>query len=169
MFINNLNLPDSQSDKDIFLLDNFLQKLPEVVTQLTRKLSEINSDILNEMKIQFSVPDLFKEQFSFLNEAKRKLTIRKNSSSENLYTKLTENGLTENMLILKMKILDWFWKKTDNLSFSIKNVKNSNLLRQFINLLKSLLCSLLSALGLNSDVYQECFDLLSGILEMRNK
>lgn len=169
MFIKNLDLPESQSDKDIFLLDNFLQKLPEVVTQLTEKLNEINSNIFNVMEIQFSVPDLFKEQFSFLNEAKRKLTLRKNSNLEILYTKLTENGLTENMLILKMNFLDWFKEKTDNLFFSVMSVEDTNIIKGYINLLKSLLCSLLSALGLNSDVYQECFDLLSGILEMRNK
>lgn len=169
MFIKNLDLPESQSHTDIFLLDNFLQKLPEVVRQLTENLNNINSDILNEMKIQFSVPDLFKEQFSFLNEAKRKLTLRKNSNLENLYAKLTENGLTENMLILKMNFLDWFKEKTDNLFFSVMSVEDSNIIKGFINLLKSVLCSLLSTLGLNSDVYQECFDLLSGILEMRNK
>lgn len=167
MFIKGLDIPQPSTDKDLYLLDNFLQKLPEVVTQLMDKLHEINMSIFKIMEINFSVPDLFKERFSFLNEAKRKLTIRKNSNLENLYSKLTENGLTENMLILKMKILDWFWEKTDSLLFSFKNVKNSNLLGHFINQLKSLLKSLLSALGINSDVYEECFDLLSSILEMR--
>lgn len=32
MFIKGLDIPQSPTDKDIYLLDNFLQKLPEIVT-----------------------------------------------------------------------------------------------------------------------------------------
>lgn len=166
MFIKGLQLPESPLEKDFFLLDNFLQELPAVVNQLVERLQEVNSQIFTQMEIKFSISELFKEQFEVLRTYKRNLRLELLTNVKEIYYKLTENGLTENSLNLKMNVLDWFWDRVKDLFSNLENIGNHSLFEKFINQLKSILVSLLSALGINSDIFEEAFDLLSSFLEM---
>ena len=170
MFIKNLKLPESQLEKDFFLLDNFLDKVPIIVNQLVEKIQETNSEVFERMEIKFSIPELFKSQFEFLINAKREFKIQQLTTIREIYSKLTENGLTEDSLNLKMNVLNWFWYKVEKLLPDLLNTKNHSLFEKFIYQLKSILISLSNALGINSDLFEEAFDLLLSFLEMiKNK
>lgn len=169
MFIKNLKLPESQLEKDFFLLDNFLDKVPIIVNQLVEKIQQTNSDVFERMEIKFSISELYKSQFKFLINAKREFRIQQLTNVREVYSKLTENGLTEDSLNLKMNVLDWFWYKVKDLFSKLSDKDNHSLFEKFITQLKSTLVSLLSALGINADIFEEALDLLTSFLEIIKK
>src|SRR5690606_18509787 len=100
-------------------------------------IQEINSDVFHRMEIKFSIPELFKRQFEFLRIYREKLKFEKSLNIREIYYKLTENGLTENSLNLKMNVLDWFWYKVKDLFSELLNIDNHSLFEKFITQLKS--------------------------------
>jgi Zn-dependent oligopeptidase len=167
MFYKNLDLPSSNPEVEFYLIRNFLNVTPEFLKSIAERLREMTFDLTD-----YSYLDLEKivsETFERLTLAKREFSIEVITSAKELFRKLEEHGLTGEFLIAKLKTLDWLWEKAQNLFESLMSGLNVSLFNALLNQISSILSSLMSALGLNSDVFKECIDLMLSFAVLSNR
>ena len=169
MFYKDENFSQESPKKEFFLLNNFLDKIPLVVDEIAIQLEGMSIEEIDKMKTHFSLSKIMNDTFQLIAQGKRDFKIEQITNPKEIYIKLTINGLTGDTLSAKLSLLDWLWEKAENLFTFLRDGKHITLFYQLINQLKSILSSLLNCLGINTDIYNEAFDLLMSFLEMCNQ
>lgn len=165
MFYKIENTPTDAFNRDLYLINNFLKEIPKVVDEVAENLQDMAVDEIDKMNY-FSLPDLINEHFKLLVNAQRQLKVEQVLDSKGIYIKMSDNGLTGESLSAKLQVLDWLWEKAQKLFIDLKEGEFHDLFSSLINQMKSILKSILSVLGIDSDIFEEDFDLLISVLEM---
>ena len=166
MFYKIDNIPDDEYNIDIYLSSNFLEKCPEVVKSIAYELSLMTVEVTDKMNIQ--IEEMMEKTFELLVISRRDFKLESVTNPKDLHKKLSENGLTGESLYAKLKVLDWLWEKALKLftEFTLRGGKFYHLFNALINQLKSILKSILNALGFPTDIFEEALDLLSSFLPL---
>jgi hypothetical protein len=167
MFYKSIKLPEQDIDKDFFLINNFLEKCPEIVKKITMELSMMSIEVTND-EMDLNIEKIIDSTFELLVNSKREFKIESITNPKILYKKIFENGLTSESLIAKLKILDWLWEKSQEFFNDLRGGMYYNLFHALINQIKSLLKSILNALGFPTDIFEEALDLLNSFLPICN-
>ncbi len=169
MFYKELNFIEESPSKEFYLLNNFLDKTPTLLSGFASALEEMSIKEIDEMRTHFSISIIIDETFRLIAQSSRDFKIEQINAPKELFTKLALNGLVGESLVAKLSVLDWLWKKAESLLITLRNGKNTNLFYQLLNQLKSILSSLLNCLGINVDIFNEAIDLLMSFIEMSNQ
>lgn len=166
MFYNIENQPENTLEKDFFLIDNFLKEVPNVVNKIAIEFQDMAQDEIDDMKEFINLKEIIESQFKFLLIANRDFKIEQVANPKELYKKLSDNGLAGESLYAKLQVLDWLWKRAKEKFVTLMSGLNNSLYASLINQIKSILGSILNALGINSDIYDEAMDLLFSFKEL---
>lgn len=169
MFYEELKFQEESPSKDFYLLNNYLDKIPAVLSGVASGLEEMSIREIDNMRTHFSISQIIDETFRLLAQSRRDFKIEQINTPQELYTKLSLNGLVGETLVAKLSVLDWLWKKAEPLLITLRNGENTSLFYQLMNQLKSILSSLLNCLGINVDIFSEAIDLLMSFIEMSNQ
>jgi hypothetical protein len=166
MFYKNIELPNNTLDRDAFLLLNFLKQTPAVLKKLAEDFFDMNTDFHDKENV--NIIEIVEKTFDQLKSAQRDFKIDVILTTKATFEKLEQNGLTGKSLAAKLKVLDWLWEKCKSIIINIRSGLNLDIVQTLLNHIKSILKSLLMALGISSDIYEECVDLLLSFSVMSN-
>ena len=166
MFYKLESIPEDSLQKDFFLINNFLNKLPDAVKKIAEDFHDIADDDPEIIKVYGNIKDVIVSNFGFLINAERDIKIEEVTNTKEIYTKLANNGLTGDSLYVKLQMLDWLWYKTKDNPETLKSGLNDSFYSALINIIKSILSSILNALGFPSDIFNEALVLLNSYKEM---
>ncbi len=164
MFYRDIELPQSEMERSFKLIENFLQKLPEVLKELeneTEKDGSEKSDFFDLNSISDYYKTIFNDSFEDIFSVRRQLRIEIITNPEKLFRQLEQVGLVGEIATAKFKLLDWWYYKVRDYT---KSDKLNGAIEPLIDLLKSILKSICSGLGYKwSDVFDEGFDLIKAL------
>ena len=169
MFYKLKNIPDDSLQKDFFLINNFLNELPNAVKKIAEDFHFITQDETENIENYVNIKDVIISNFELIINAKRDFKIEEVTNTKEIYTKLAINGLTGENLYAKLQMLDWLWYKTKDNPETLKSGLNDSFYTALIKLLKSILSSILKASGFPTDIFEEALDLLNSFKEMGKK
>jgi hypothetical protein len=166
MFYNLENTPENSLEKDFFLINNFLKETPKVVSEIADMFQNNAFDETDNISGYVNIKDVIITNFGFIINDIRDFKIEQVTNTKEIYTKLTDNGLTNDSLYAKLQMLDWLWFKTKDHPETLRSGLNDSFYTALIKLLKSILLSILKAIGLPFDIYEEALELLNSFKEM---
>ena len=164
MFYNLENTPGDSLQKDFFLINNFLNEIPNAVKKLAEDFYFIADN--DDTDLHGLIKDVIISNFGTLIDVKRDFKIEETTHTEEILKKLANNGLTGDSLYAKLQMLDWLWYKTKDHPETLRSGLNDSFYTALINILKSILESILNALGFPSDIFKEALVLLNSFKEM---
>jgi hypothetical protein len=167
MFYKNLELPNNDFEKDVFLLRNFLDKTPTLLDTIAYEFKQMTAEVFLDVH-SLDIQRIVNSTFEKLRIARVDLGIDAVLDDKLTIEKLTNNGLTGESLYAKLISLDWLWEKAQKLFLNLRDGLNLDIFQTLLNQIKSILRSLLLALGIDSDIYDECIDLLLSFSVMSN-
>jgi hypothetical protein len=169
MFYKKISFEEESPSKEFYLLNNYLDKLPFVLNEITSRIDDMSIEEIDNMRTRFSISKIINETFQLLAQTRRDFKIEQINVPKELYTKLAHNGLVGDALVAKLSAVDWLWEKALSLWDTLRNGENTTLFYQLFNQLKSILSSLLNCLGFSADIFNEAIDLLMSFIEMSNQ
>ena len=174
MFYNDIKLNyDSDMNQEFQFINNFFDKLPVVVENLTKQLFENSFEIFEENNFYYNdynskIKEIVNEQLKLIINAKRLFSLETRFHSENVIKKLDDNGLVGDSLRMKLQLLDFLWFKIKDLLMDLRGGLHFNIVNAFIDLLKAILNSVLNAIGFNQDIFNEAFSVVNALVALSN-